>query len=167
MAGKVKTWVWVVVAVAVLTVLGFIAVAGAGFYYFSRHIETRAASPARAAEDFDRISSRFTGQKPLIELDEHGRYLRSNTDRQAAPGVKTPTALHVMAFDTNERRLVEVNVPFWILRLKMGGRAITFNGTSMELEDLKLSVQDLERYGPALVVDHQTRDGQRVLVWSE
>src|SRR3954468_11977939 len=106
MASKVKTWVWVVVAVAVIGVLGVIAVAGAGIYFFSRHIETRTASPARAAEDFDRVSNQFSGQKPLIELDEHGRYLRSNTDRQAAPGAKTPEALHVMAFNPDDHRIV-------------------------------------------------------------
>src|SRR3954447_20381194 len=142
MASKVKTWVWVVVAVAVIGVLGVIAVAGAGIYLFSRHIETRTASPARAAEDFDRVSNQFSGQKPLIERDEHGRYLRSNTDRQAAPGTKTPTSLHVMAFDPNERHVVQVDVPFWLLRLKMRGGAITFNGTSMDLEDLRLTVED-------------------------
>ena len=29
------------------------------------------------------------------------------------------------------------------------------------------TVEDLERYGPALVVDHRVASGQRVLVWSE
>jgi len=37
----------------------------------------------------------------------------------------------------------------------------------MNLEDLRLRVEDLERYGSALVVDHQSPDGERVLVWSE
>ena len=36
----------------------------------------------------------------------------------------------------------------------------------MDLEDLRLSVEDLERYGPALIVDHKGKDGTRVLVWS-
>ena len=46
MAGKVKTWVWVVVAVVVLGILGIIAVAGAGIYFFSRHIQTRTVTQA-------------------------------------------------------------------------------------------------------------------------
>ena len=37
----------------------------------------------------------------------------------------------------------------------------------MDLEDLRLSIEDLERYGPTLIVDHQAPDGQRVLVWSK
>jgi hypothetical protein len=166
-AGKVKTWVWVVVAVVVLGILGIIAVAGAGIYFFSRHIQTRTVTQAAASRDFDQIAVRFSDQKPLIELDEHGRYLRSNTDRHAAPGTKTPEALHVMAFDPENGRVVRVEIPFWLLRLKLRGSAIDIDGHRMELEDLKLTVEDLERYGPALVVDHRVASGQRVLVWSQ
>jgi hypothetical protein len=37
----------------------------------------------------------------------------------------------------------------------------------MDLEDLKLTVDDLERFGPILIVDHTGRDGDRVLVWTQ
>ena len=37
----------------------------------------------------------------------------------------------------------------------------------MDLEDLKLSVEDLERFGPTLIVDQTSADGKRVLVWSQ
>ena len=166
MAGKVRTWVWVLVAVVVIGILGIIALAGAGIYFFSQHIDTKTQSPAGAAREFEQIRARFTGQKPLIELDERGRYLRSHTDRQAAPGSKTPDALHVMAFDPDDARVVRVEIPFWLLRLKLRG-GIDFNGRRMELDDLKLTVEDLEGYGPALVVDHQGAAGERVVVWSQ
>jgi hypothetical protein len=51
--------------------------------------------------------------------------------------------------------------------LKTGGARIDFNGRRMDLDDLKLSVEDLERYGPTLIVDHTSEDGERVLVWSQ
>jgi hypothetical protein len=37
----------------------------------------------------------------------------------------------------------------------------------VRLEDLKLSVEDLERYGPSLVLDQTNAGGDRVLVWSQ
>jgi hypothetical protein len=37
----------------------------------------------------------------------------------------------------------------------------------MNLEDLKLTIDDLEHFGPTLIVDHQNRRGERVLVWSQ
>ena len=72
-----------------------------------------------------------------------------------------------MAFDPENGRVVSVEIPFWLLRLKLRGSAIDIDGHRMELEDLKLTVEDLERYGPALVVDHRVASGQRVLVWSQ
>ena len=169
MAAKIKTWVWVVLAVVVIGILGVITVAGVGIYFFSRHIDSNSASPASASRDFEQITTRFAGQKPLIELDEHGRYLRSNTDRPAPRNVKSPDELEVMAFDPDDGRIVHVRIPFWLLRMKsrsMNGATIDFNGNRMNLEDLRLTIEDLERVGPALIVDHQSASGERVLVWS-
>lgn len=167
MAGRVRTWVWVVVAIIVIGILGVIAMAGIGFYFFSQHVNTKVTSPASAAREFADVSSRFTGQKPLIELDEHGRLLRANTDRAAPAKADALDALHVLAFDPDDGRIVKISVPFWLLRMKMNGTKIDFNGNRMDLEDLKLTVEDLERYGPTLIVDHKGRDGERVLVWSQ
>ncbi len=167
MAGKVKTWVWVVAAIVIVGILGLIAVAGAGIYFFSRHVETRRESPIGAARAFDDITARFAAEQPLIELDDRGRYLRSNTDRPTPAGARTPETLRVMAFEPEDGRVVRISIPFWLLRLKTRGGSIDFNGNRVQLEDLKLTVQDLERYGPTLVVDHRSPSGERVIVWTE
>lgn len=170
MAGKVKTWVWVVLAVVIVGTLGVIAIAGIGVYFFSQHIDTKTASPAVAARDFEQVTTRFTGQKPVIELDEQGRYLRSNRDRPAPQNAKPPDTLEIMAFDPDDGRIVHINIPFWLLRMKsrgMSGTTIDINGNRVNLEDLKLTVEDLERFGPALIVDHRSHSGERVLVWSQ
>jgi hypothetical protein len=167
MASKVKTWVWVVVAIAVVGMLGIVAMAGIGFYLFSRHVETRAASPASAASEFEEVKARFREQKPLIELDDRGRFLRSNPDRPARPDAR-PDQLTVLVYDPDEGgRIVRISIPFWLLRLKLGGTTIDFNGGRMDLEDMKLTVEDLEQLGPSLIVDHATPEGERVLVWSQ
>ena len=167
MAGRVKTWVWVVVAIVVIGILGVIAMAGVGFYFFSQHVNTKVVSPASAAREFADISARFTGQKPLIELDERGHLLRANTDRAAPPKAEPLEALHVLAYNPHDGRIVRISLPFWLLRMKMHGATIDLDGNRMDLEDLKLTVEDLERYGPTLVVDHKARNGERVLVWSQ
>jgi hypothetical protein len=167
MAGKVKTWVWVVMAIVVVGILCLVAMAGAGFYYASKHIQTRAASPESAARDFEEIRARFSGQQPLIELDDRGHFLRAHTDRKATTQSRTPESVHVLAYDSDERRLVRLSIPFWLLRLKTGNASIDFNGRKMDLEDLRLSVDDLERYGPTLIAEHKTPDGSHVIVWSQ
>jgi hypothetical protein len=167
MAAKVKTWVWVVVGIVVAGILCVIALAGVGVYFFTQHINTRSASPVVAARDFDQVTSRFPGQKPLIELDDRGRYLKTNTPHEAPVNARPPDSLNILAFNPEDGRIVNVTVPFWLLRLKMQGTRIDFNGNRMELEDLRLSVEDLERYGPTLIVDHRSPNGERVLVWSQ
>jgi hypothetical protein len=167
MAGKVKTWVWVVVGIAVVCILGVVALAGVGLYFFTQHIDTRSVSPTVAAQDFDEVRKRFDSQKPLIELDERGRFLRANPDRHGQSNIRAPENLYVLAFDPDDGRIVRVTIPFWLLRMKAGGTTIDFNGNRMDLEDLKLTVEDLERFGPTLIVDHRETTGDRVLVWSQ
>jgi hypothetical protein len=167
MAAKVKTWVWVVAGVVILGVLGLVAVVALSVYFFSRNIETREVSPTAAAREFDEVRARFEGQKALIELDSRGRLLRTNPDRPAPEQPRAPDQLSVLAFDPKDGRIVRVSVPFWLLRLKTGGATIDFNGGRMDLEDLKLTVEDLQRFGPTLIVDHTTPSGERVLVWSQ
>jgi hypothetical protein len=166
MAGKVKTWVWVVVGIVVLGVLGLVSLAAAGLWFAKTHIDVQSVSSATAvAADFERVRQRFTDQKPLIELDERGHFLRANPNRK--PGDRRPESLNIMAFDADEGRIVKMDIPFWLLRLKMGGTRIGLGNDSIDLHDLRITVEDLERYGPTLIVDHKGRAGERVLVWSQ
>jgi hypothetical protein len=167
MTGKVKTWVWVVVAIVVLGIIGIIAMAGAGLYFFTRHIQMREASPAVAARSFDDVKARFANQKPLIELNDEGDFLRSNPQRNRLEHAAPLEAIHVMAYDPDDAKVVNVSIPFWLIRLQKGETVINFNGRDMNLEDLKITVEDLEHFGPTLIIDHKGRGGARVLVWSQ
>jgi hypothetical protein len=166
MAGKIKTWIWIAVTIVVLGILSIVAMAGVGFYFFSQHFDTKVVSRENAGAEFDRAKARFAGQKALIELDERGRFLRTNADRPTGPSAKVPDQLNVLAFDPDDERIVKVTIPFWLLRLKPHG-SVDFNGGRLELEDLKLTVEDLERFGPTLIVDHKSSGGERVLVWAQ
>lgn len=167
MAGKSRTWIWVVAGIVVVGILCVIAMAAAGLYFFSRNIDTREASPAMAEREFAEIRTKFAGQKPLIELDSHGELLRTNPDRPEQKDPQRPETLHVIAFEPEEGRIVRVNIPFWLLRFKTGNATIDLNGSRMDLEDLKLTVEDLERLGPTLIIDHTMSSGEHVLVWSQ
>ena len=162
---KVKTWVWVVIGIFVAGVLCLIAMAAAGLWFAKTHIDIRTASATTVAGDFEKVHQQFASQKPLIELDERGHYLRSNTERPN--GDTRPESLNVLAFNPDDGRMVRVNIPFWMLRLKMRGTRISVGRGDLDLEDMKLTVEDLERFGPTLILDHTDHNGQRVLVWSQ
>ena len=167
MAGKVKAWIWVVLAIVVVGILGIVAMAGVGFYFASKHFDTRAASPASAAKDFEEVRARFSGQPPLIELDDRGHFVRAHTDRPTPANVKAPEHLNVLAYDPDDGRIVRLTIPFWLLRLKMRHTRVDLGGGRVDLEDLKLTVEDLERFGPTLILDQTNSGGDRVLVWSQ
>ena len=47
MAGKLKTWIWIIVSVVVICILGVVAVAGMGYYFFTKHFDTKVTSPGQ------------------------------------------------------------------------------------------------------------------------
>ena len=165
MAGKVKAWVWVVIGVVVFGILGVIAMAAAGLWFVKSHVDIRTTTNAAATEDFQTIRQRFATQKPLIELDEHGSFLRANTDRPA--GTQRPQTLNIIAFDPHDEKMVRVDVPFWVLRLKGGGSKFDIGRSNVDFARMRITVEDLERYGPILILDQKDTDGSRVLLWSQ
>lgn len=165
MSGKVRTWIWVVVGIVVLGILCVIAMAAAGLYFVKSHVDIRPATTAAVAVDFQSVRARFASQRPLIELDEHGNFLHANTDRPA--GTVAPHELKILVFDPKDEKVVRMDLPFWLLRLKMRGARFDIGGGNVDLAKLRLTVEDLERYGPTLILDHKDGDGARVLVWSQ
>ena len=105
------------------------------------------------------------GADPLLTLDDAGRVVR----RQEPPasGRSRPTRLGVLAYRARDQRLVTADVPFWFFRLKGPAAQFAVRGTGLDLERLQITPADLERHGPAVVIDHTNRDGDRLLVWAE
>jgi hypothetical protein len=167
----VKTWVWVVVALAVLALVGLIALIAAGAYFVAREIDTKPASKASAEQEFNAERTRFGDQKPLIEIDEDDRAIRSSFDPNQPPAATKPEVMVVMAWDPEDERIVRVRLPFWLLRLgsrnRRGGSLNLGSNSRIDFERLNISVQDLERLGPALIVDHRSTHGERVLIWTQ
>jgi hypothetical protein len=60
-----------------------------------------------------------------------------------------------------------VDLPFWLLRFKMRGNRIDLGNSNVDFAKLRLTVEDLERFGPTLILDQKDTDGSRVLVWSQ
>ena len=166
MAGKIKTWVWVVGGIVAVGILCVIAMAAVGLWFVRSHVDIRAASTAAVTDEFQTIRARFPDQRPLIELDDRGNVFHANTDRPA--GTQQVQSLNIMAFDPDDEKVVKMDLPFWLVRLKMGGtRFEVGRGNNIDLANLHLTVEDLERYGPTLILDHKKSDGSRVLIWSQ
>ena len=163
----VKTWVWVVGASVALVVVAFLALIGAGAYALVRQVQVADADPFKADRAFTEARDRFPEQKPLVEFEDEGwDSPRYNHDQNT--GDHPPLEhMQVLVYNAREQRLTRLSIPFWLLRLGKDRTRIKVspNQGQLDLDRLDLTVQDLERHGPGLIVDHTDPEGTRVLIW--
>jgi hypothetical protein len=160
----VKRWVWWVLGT--LGVLFLIAATGIGacVYFVASHFDARDVTPQRAEAEFDAVRARFKDQKPLLEIRGRGQVMVERLEERAASySGPLPKALHVLAWERGESKRVHITLPLWLLKMK---GTMDLNSKEVGLERLNIKVEDLERAGPALLIDH-TDGRSRLLVWTE
>jgi len=165
-----KTWISVLIAsVIIVGILAAAAIGGTAFFIY-RHVNTEFTRTENADQQFKEARARFAGQQPLIEIrkDDDEPVLHREALRAAESSPKLET-LRVLAYDTHAEKLVRVSIPFWLLRLAPS-RHMTFlsdSGIDFDSDRVHITLDDLERRGPGLILDQADRRGSQVLVWAE
>ena len=159
MANTKKTWIYILVAVFGIAGLGAIGLVAGSAYWISRHVSSRSTSTESAEAELDRERAPFAGQQPLVEFSgysDNPTVRRLPRAAERTPSVEMQT-LHARVFDPDDGKLVRADIPFWLIRL---GKSFSFmpNMGSVTLEDL-------ERHGPGLIVNGRSDEGQQILVW--
>ena len=149
--------------------LVILAGAAVGFTIFGvmayRAVTVERALAEDAFQRFERARAAAGGGTALLVLDESGRVIRRADPPPAVP--HAITRLRVLAYQAADERLVTADIAFWFFKLKGPAAAYAVRGTGLDFERLQISAADLERYGPAIVIDHGGPDGSRLLVWTE
>lgn len=161
-----RTWLWILLGV--FAFLFVMAVGGAAFtaYWVTSNMEFVETPAPEAAKAFAEVRAKFPGQRPLLEfVNGHRRNVAIN-EASTASSIKL-TTLHIIAFDDDEGRMVRMDVPFWLLRLKSGPIAFGSYAGGFDDRGIKLSVEDIERRGPGIVLDLSEPNEGRVLIWAE
>ena len=163
---KKRTWLWVVLGVFVF----FVAIAAGGLFlavsFFRQNMSVADASATTADEQFDAVRARFAGRTPLIQLVDGRPQLMADVATQT-PSSTTVTTVHLMAWDDDEEKLVRFSVPFWLLRMKSGPIRLSAYSSGWDDRGVSFRVEDIEKYGPGLLLDvNEDREG-RVLIWAE
>jgi hypothetical protein len=159
-----RTWLLIIGGAVAFCVLALIVIAGAGMYFVSQHVATERSSGADAIRAFE--TARKPYKEPLFEIDrtEHLKILRPLDEIPTS--ANKPEYMWILAWDPDDERLVKLSLPFWLL--KMGRRKIDImQEDGFSLDRLNLDIHELERIGPALVVDYRTPSGERVLIWTQ
>jgi len=167
---SLKTWVsMLIAAVIIVGILAAAAVGGTAFFIY-RHVQTQFTPSETAEQLFREARARFHGQRPLIEMrhNDDRAVIHRETIPAAGPAAKLET-LRVLAYDTRAGKLVNVSIPFWLLRLAPSNKFSVLQDNDIDFDSprMHLNVEDLERRGPGLILDQTDRRGSQVLVWTE
>ncbi len=128
------------------------------------------ALPAEARLRFSSLTDTLAGrQEPLVWWGEDGGLRR----RVVEPGQigegspEEPHTLGVLAYRAAQERLVEVQVPVWFMSLKESVVQYLLREADFDWGELGLSVADLKRAGPGLVLHEENGRGDALLIWLE
>jgi hypothetical protein len=165
-----KTWISILIAAVIIVGVLAVTAVGGTAYFIYRHVHTQFVPTDTAARQFQDARARFAGQQPLLEMrkGEDEPVLHREVIPKAMPAARLD-ALRVLAYDTRANKLVNVSIPMWLLRLAPTDKFsfLNDNGIDFDSERVHLTLDDLERRGPGLLLDQTDRKGSQVLVWTE
>src|SRR6476646_7414990 len=162
---------WISIAIAAVIIIGVLAITAVGgtAYFIYRHVQTQFVPSETAEQQFAEARGRFAGQKPLIDIrkDEEAVVHRDMIPK-TMPAAKLET-LRVLAYDTRANKLVNVAIPMWLLRMAPSNKFsfMKDNGIDFDSDRVHITLDDVERRGPGLLLDQADRRGSQVLVWTE
>ncbi len=156
-----RTWVkgtlWGVALVAV----AFAALAGTGTYFVLRSMDKKTGSEPEAVQAIDAVKARFGSRPPLVEIDDpRTADIRINRPADASPA--RVDTVHVINWKPDTNELTRFEVPLWLMRFSSVN---VLSQLGVAQAKFRLTVNDIERYGPGIVVDYGSTKASRVLVW--
>lgn len=145
----------------------FVVMAGVagGLWFFATHFDFTPADGAAAERSFSEVRQRFASAGPI--LDFVGREMRLLRPVPTAVSSRQVHTVRVLVWTPDDRNLARIALPLWLLRMSDDPIKVSIDAGEVALLDTSLTVEDIERYGPTLVVDHQDAGGERILVWTE
>ena len=156
-----RIWVKATLGGFAVVAVALVALGATGAYFVLRHMEKRAGSEAEAVQEIEAVKARFRSRPPLVEIvDPQTADIRINRPADAsAAGVDT---IHVLSWKSDTGEVMRTDMPLWLMRFS------TLNIASqlgIAPEKFRLTVSDIERYGPGIVVDYGSQGTFRVLLW--
>jgi hypothetical protein len=140
----------------------FLVVAGLAAVIVLRNTTAGASGEREAVIEIERIHARFPARPPLVEIVDPRRGAIRINHPPASAERRHVEAFHVLAWAAANQRLVRTSAPIWMMRLSLQN---VLSALGLGLGPWNLTVADVERYGPGVVLDYSPPGGGRVLVW--
>ncbi len=156
-----RRWVKWTIGGVVLVLLCFGILAGVSGYMFVRHLSTATAEEAETLKKFDEIRARFGSRAPLIEvINPRAGDVRVN--RLEDPQHRTVNTIHILAWQSEGGQRIEADLPLWLMKFSSLN---ILSRLGVAPERWRLTVADIERYGPGIVVELREPGEKDVLIW--
>jgi hypothetical protein len=156
-----RTWQKTALGVVIAIVTIVAVFAGTSAYLVLRHLEKRVTSEAEAGTEMDAIRKRYAPRAPLVEIvDPRSGDIRIN--REPSPTAASVSTVHVINWKSEDNELMRTEVPLWLARFSSVN---VLSQLGVAPERYRLTVKDIERYGPGIVADYRSPGTFRLLVW--
>jgi hypothetical protein len=156
-----RTWIKVTVGGAALIALCFGALAGTGAYFVFRHLDKRTVAEVESVTAIEAVKTRFGTRPALIEIrDPRIGDIRIN--RPDEPSKSPVDTVHVINWKSQTGELGTADVPLWLMRLSSVN---VLSQLGIAPARFRLTVGDIERYGPGIITEYTAPGAFRVLVW--
>ena len=130
---------------AVVVIAGLAAVVA----MLSQYVTTESADETTAARAFATAREHVSGTTPLIVYGDPPVVSRNESSPRRTLGV-----INVLLYDADDEELKRVSVPSHLVELlTLGGRIRLMNLGMFGDERDRITLEDLERHGPGLVLD--------------
>jgi hypothetical protein len=162
-----RRWPYVLLGVAILVVFIGIGAIITTVAWFQENMQVEDATERDAQAEFDTLLQRFGGREPLLEMRNgvpHYTKGRESTPIVANAGLST---LNVLVWDPDDQRLARIALPFWLLRLKSDPIRLGAYASGLDEGGVSLRPEDIEKYGPGVIIDTGSSGDERVLVWAQ
>jgi uncharacterized membrane protein len=163
---RAKTWVAILIGAIVIVFVLVLALVGGSAYFVARHVHGQVVTADTAEAQFTSARDRFRGQVALVELrkDDDPIVHRPAEDARAA----RVENVRAMVYSADSRKLLNVSLPMWLLRMAPGKQfSFMSDDTNFDSRRIHLTLEDIDRHGPGLILDEHDDRGSRVLVWAE
>jgi hypothetical protein len=130
-----------------------------------RAVTFEQADSSQAARRFAAVRSTLPDGPSLLTLDAAGKVVR-----REAPQSTTPLAIRrlcALVYYAERQRLVSAETPFWFFRIKGPAAKYALRDTGLDLERLGVTPDELQRYGPVVLLDQKQANGDLILVWTD
>ena len=130
---------------------------------------TQESGPQEAGLEIERLLEEMEDSRPYLVMSKGGEMV---ANRQLESDDAAPVqALCFMVWNPKREGWVQINYPYWFVRMKMRSElsvtllhAIVKEDWSHLLVDIQIA--DFERRGPGLILHEKRPNGREILVWN-